>query len=342
MDSQYVVEVDKPPPEAQAQVAKQVAHAFKVDLKKAEGLLKRVPGVVTKPVSEQEAKAVAKTFERAGLAATVRAYQKGAAVQEPPSAKPQVASQAAPAGPTQAPQAPPASAPAQPKASPQPKAPPQPQPKAPPPQPKAKPPQAAPPAEPQPAPPPQPKAAAPAPEPVAATAPAESVPAKAAPAAAAAPSAEPAAAPPQAAAAPEETPEDIEEPAATAHRARKGGGLRGRFLLVGVASALLMLLASLGTIIMTVPENLLETVLMQTLIIGLVPILLAILIAILLSRAVTNTISQLVEAADRISRGELDESVDIRSNDELGELARSIERMRVSLQEAMERLRRRR
>lgn len=103
-----------------------------------------------------------------------------------------------------------------------------------------------------------------------------------------------------------------------------------------------MLLASLGTIIMTVPENLLETVLMQTLIIGLVPILLAILIAILLSRAVTNTISQLVEAADRISRGELDESVDIRSNDELGELARSIERMRVSLQEAMERLRRRR
>jgi HAMP domain-containing protein len=53
-------------------------------------------------------------------------------------------------------------------------------------------------------------------------------------------------------------------------------------------------------------------------------------------------VSYLLGAADRISRGDLEEPVGLDSNDELGQLARAIERMRVSLQEGMERLRNRR
>jgi HAMP domain-containing protein len=42
--------------------------------------------------------------------------------------------------------------------------------------------------------------------------------------------------------------------------------------------------------------------------------------------------------ADDISRGHLDTPVSFQSNDEVGELARSLERMRASLKAAMTRL----
>ncbi len=56
----------------------------------------------------------------------------------------------------------------------------------------------------------------------------------------------------------------------------------------------------------------------------------------------TNNIGKLTDAADRISVGELDVMIDIRSNDEIGALADAISRMQDSLRFSIERLRRRR
>jgi len=81
---------------------------------------------------------------------------------------------------------------------------------------------------------------------------------------------------------------------------------------------------------------------LTTLLVGLVPLLIAILVAMALTRGLRSQVSYLLGAADRISRGDLEEPVGLDSNDELGQLARAIERMRVSLQEGMERLRNRR
>lgn len=78
------------------------------------------------------------------------------------------------------------------------------------------------------------------------------------------------------------------------------------------------------------------------LLVGLVPVLIAVLVALALTRSLTASVAYLLEAADRISRGDLEHPVDLPRNDELGQLARAIERMRVSLQEGLERLRRRR
>ena len=52
-------------------------------------------------------------------------------------------------------------------------------------------------------------------------------------------------------------------------------------------------------------------------------------------------ISDLVKAADSISLGDLTRPVKSTTNDELGDLAQALERMRLSLEAAMDRLRRR-
>ena len=82
--------------------------------------------------------------------------------------------------------------------------------------------------------------------------------------------------------------------------------------------------------------------LITTLIASTLPVILAVLIAMLLARSITTNIIRLVKAADRISLGQLEEPVGLRTNDELNELGEALERMRVSLQESLERLRRRR
>lgn len=84
-----------------------------------------------------------------------------------------------------------------------------------------------------------------------------------------------------------------------------------------------------------------RTVLLGTLVAGVIPVIIAIIVAIGLTRALTANIFYLVEAADQISRGDLERTVESRSNDELGDLSAALERMRVSLQEGLERLRRR-
>ncbi len=78
-----------------------------------------------------------------------------------------------------------------------------------------------------------------------------------------------------------------------------------------------------------------------------IAILIVILLIILLSITIygyrlTNNIGKLTDAADRISVGELDVQIEIKSKDEIGALADAISRMQDSLRFSIERLRRRR
>jgi HAMP domain-containing protein len=65
-------------------------------------------------------------------------------------------------------------------------------------------------------------------------------------------------------------------------------------------------------------------------------------IANLVARRVTEPVVALTKAANRISLGEFGESIRVESNDELGDLAEALERMRTSLETAMSRMRKRR
>ncbi|MBB6097512.1 HAMP domain-containing protein [Deinobacterium chartae] len=71
-------------------------------------------------------------------------------------------------------------------------------------------------------------------------------------------------------------------------------------------------------------------------------LLLSTLIAISTARRISQPILALVSAADEISLGKLDQPVTRSSNDEIGDLAEALERMRLSLSAAIDRLRRRR
>lgn len=60
-----------------------------------------------------------------------------------------------------------------------------------------------------------------------------------------------------------------------------------------------------------------------------------------ISRGISRATSQLTLAADSISRGDLDIPIELKTGDEMETLAESIERMRISLKAAIERMRRR-
>ncbi|HWP34661.1 MAG TPA: HAMP domain-containing protein [Thermodesulfobacteriota bacterium] len=66
------------------------------------------------------------------------------------------------------------------------------------------------------------------------------------------------------------------------------------------------------------------------------------LTGVLIARGVTRPVLELARVADRISLGDLDAAIRVRSRDEIGTLAESIERMRTSLKAAIERMRARR
>ena len=66
------------------------------------------------------------------------------------------------------------------------------------------------------------------------------------------------------------------------------------------------------------------------------------LISQVFARQLIDPIVKLTRTADRLSLGELDVPVSAASNDEMGDLAEALERMRLSLKSAIERLRRRR
>ena len=61
-------------------------------------------------------------------------------------------------------------------------------------------------------------------------------------------------------------------------------------------------------------------------------------LAVGITRSVTRPVHHLVEVADNMSMGDLDMPIEVTSRDEIGELQESIERMRVSLKTAIERL----
>lgn len=75
-------------------------------------------------------------------------------------------------------------------------------------------------------------------------------------------------------------------------------------------------------------------------IIGLIALCLAagVGVSVMIASKTIRPILELKATADEISRGHLDTTVPVRSNDEVGELARSLERMRASLKAAMARL----
>jgi len=63
--------------------------------------------------------------------------------------------------------------------------------------------------------------------------------------------------------------------------------------------------------------------------------------ALVSSRLMARPILALTEAADRISVGELDFTIQVNRNDEIGDLAEAMKRMQDSLRLSIERLRRR-
>ena len=73
-----------------------------------------------------------------------------------------------------------------------------------------------------------------------------------------------------------------------------------------------------------------------------VSLIVVILITSLYARTIVKPIIHLTEVADRISLGDLDTKIEIRSSDEVGMLAESFDRMQESLRAAIERLRKKR
>lgn len=78
-----------------------------------------------------------------------------------------------------------------------------------------------------------------------------------------------------------------------------------------------------------------------TLLSGLLGLGIASALATRSAQRVAQPIADLVKVADAISLGDLSRPVQVNSNDEIGDLAQALERMRLSLEAAMERLRRR-
>jgi methyl-accepting chemotaxis protein len=76
-------------------------------------------------------------------------------------------------------------------------------------------------------------------------------------------------------------------------------------------------------------------------IVSLVALTLAVAGAVFGAQRLTRPIIELTEAANRISLGELDVPISVSSEDEIGTLGESLDRMRISLKQAIERLRKR-
>jgi HAMP domain-containing protein len=74
--------------------------------------------------------------------------------------------------------------------------------------------------------------------------------------------------------------------------------------------------------------------------VGVVAIALAasLLFAVFVSQGITGRVLRLKQVADKVSLGDLETPVGIESNDEIGDLAHALERMRSSLKAAMTRL----
>lgn len=90
------------------------------------------------------------------------------------------------------------------------------------------------------------------------------------------------------------------------------------------------------------PQAALRRTLFLVMFVSLLALAIAAYLALRAARAVVQPIEELVRVADAISMGDLSRPVRAERNDEIGDLAQALERMRLSLDSAMERLRRRR
>lgn len=73
-------------------------------------------------------------------------------------------------------------------------------------------------------------------------------------------------------------------------------------------------------------------------IITIIAVLLGVGLAIGITRSITVPVRRIVDVADNISMGNMDESLQVTSKDEIGELQESVERMRTSLKTAIDML----
>jgi len=69
-----------------------------------------------------------------------------------------------------------------------------------------------------------------------------------------------------------------------------------------------------------------------------IALVVSLLFAVLVTQRITGRVLRLKEIADKVSLGDLETPVGIESNDEIGDLAHALERMRASLKAAMARL----
>lgn len=67
--------------------------------------------------------------------------------------------------------------------------------------------------------------------------------------------------------------------------------------------------------------------------------MLGIVLAGVITRSISRPLSYLVRTADKLSTDDLETPVEVHSKDEVGELAGSLERIRVSLKAVMDRVR---
>lgn len=74
-------------------------------------------------------------------------------------------------------------------------------------------------------------------------------------------------------------------------------------------------------------------------VISMTAVALGIVPAVVITRSITRPLSRLVPTADKPGTGDLGTPVEARSKDEVGELAESMERMRVILKAVMDRVR---
>lgn len=79
----------------------------------------------------------------------------------------------------------------------------------------------------------------------------------------------------------------------------------------------------------------------RTALFSLIPLLFAFLLGYLTVRRHTKGLFELISRADAVSKGHLDERIDVQTNDELKTLSVSLERLRVSTQASLDRLRNR-
>jgi len=82
-----------------------------------------------------------------------------------------------------------------------------------------------------------------------------------------------------------------------------------------------------------------QTVLVLSVLVGIASIV-VVLSAMIFSTRLMNSMTSIIDAANAISRGDLDVPIDVTQGGEIGEMAQAIERMRTSLKAAIERLRR--